>query len=171
MNGAVTADVPVEDSTEPTKPDYSKIVRVANIRGDLNRINTHLDSMEKELSKDDVDAEELMYLLERAAEDMMNTGGELEGMTYSLEEVIEEATRIEEGPPPPTPNPVEYMILNAITSDILEGKVNESAKEGWKVSGGMVVGRDGFFYQSVTRDPSGGLEMHPLAAFMGGGLY
>ena len=131
---------------EPEKVDYQKLIRmdravavVLSLQGILSEIEDILATDPKHANTLFNDAVELSYDLSDKIE---QEGGRLD----------ESLRREKQGiSPGETERPMDYQLVTASGASELTAAVDEQNSKGWNVSGGMVIGPDGSFYQPMTK--------------------
>jgi len=130
---------------EAEKVDYTKLVRMSRPVADSLTLQGLLTEAEDLLG---TEPKEALAILEEA-----------QGIVYDLSEKIDDlvgnlhnALQSEEsGFAPGEERPMDYQLVTASDASELTTAVNEQNSKGWSVSGGMVIGPDGSFYQSMVK--------------------
>jgi len=131
---------------EAEKVDYTKLIRMARPVADALLLQGLLVEIEDALVDD------LNYastLLENARELSYELSEKIDDLGSDLFEALhKEKQGIS---PDENVNPMDYQLVGAPNASELATGVKKEISEGWNVSGSVVIGPDGSFYQPMTK--------------------
>ena len=131
---------------EPEKVDYTKLVRMDRSIADTMSLQGLLEEIEDALAHD---PQEASNLLANAQEISYELSEKIENLSGRLDDALH---REQQGiAPGENVNPMDYQLVTASDAAGLATVVNKQNSEGWNVSGGVVIGPDGYFYQPMVK--------------------
>jgi hypothetical protein len=136
-------DIAVDESE---KVDYTKLIRMNRPVADSLSLQGLLSETEDLLK---TDPKEALAILEEAQEVTYSLSEKIDDLVGNLHNALHnDENGIAIGG---EQRPMDYQLVTASGASELAAAVDEQNSKGWNVSGGMVIGPDGSFYQPMVK--------------------